>query len=50
MRQLVALIINLMVGQGIGPNNVVPASIQKIVAVYFDYKHVLHKIVFLIDI
>ncbi len=47
--QLVALIIESMVGKGIGPNVVVLAFIQKIIAVSFDYKYVLYKTVFLMN-
>ena len=49
MRQIVALIIDSMVGKGISPNDAMLAFIQKIIAVNFDYKHVLYKIVFLMD-
>jgi hypothetical protein len=38
-----------MVGKGISPNDAMLAFIQKIIAVNFDYKHVLYKIVFLMD-
>ena len=38
-----------MVGKGISPDNIVLAFIKKIIAVNFDYKHVLSKIVFLMD-
>jgi hypothetical protein len=49
MRYIVALIIDSMVGKGISPNDAKLAFIQKIIAVNFDYKYVLYKIVFLMD-
>ncbi|MEA2039438.1 MAG: hypothetical protein U9N82_06355 [Thermodesulfobacteriota bacterium] len=45
-----ALIIDSMVGKGISPNDIVLAFIQKIVAITFDFKPVLFKIVFLMNV
>lgn len=49
MRQLATSIINSIVGKGVSPDDIVFAFMQKVIAVDPDYKLVVSKIVFLVD-